>query len=140
MYAIQYKVPGHTCCESCFNIKTILEKREKNMFSFIMVRCIMHKVPSKLFLHSLFTVGRKQFSTSLIYKQFDFFLTVNIMQQCSSVYHSIYIGIVSYKHFLPYLILTFYIQTIQEGIKCTKAKEQLRAYCPIIYIYCDDCT
>jgi hypothetical protein len=31
--------------------------------------------------------------TSLIYKQFDFFLTVNIMQQCSLVYHSIYTGI-----------------------------------------------
>ena len=46
-----------------------------------------------LFLMGLFTVGRKQFSTSLIYKQFDFFLTVNIMQQCSLVYHSIYTGI-----------------------------------------------
>ena len=38
----------------------------------------MHK-PFQIFFIGLFTVGRKQFSTSLIYKQFDFFLTVNII-------------------------------------------------------------
>ena len=29
------------------------------------------------------------------------------------------------------------IYTVQEGIKCTKAKEQLRSYCPKIHMYCD---
>ena len=31
---------------------------------------------------------------------------------------------------------SFSAHTNQEGIKCTKAKEYLRAYCPNMYIHC----
>ena len=103
------------------------------------------RLPGSFFLvNTIFFIYLFQYETIENYTR-AFFMVI-IVSIGSAFSHSIYIRTVSSQHLIPALLNWFKqvygpigqsnsisTQTSQEGIECTKPKEQLRVYCPDIH-------